>query len=51
MRHYLLVGIFFKVDDNENRFHVLMLPKLTNGGKLHAYKVKEDKQTLILNYL
>ena len=38
---------------NESRFDVLYLklPKLANGEKLHQYKLKEYKQTLMLNYL
>ena len=52
MRHYLLVGIFFKMAANESRFDVfILLPKLRNEEKLHLCKGKEHKQTLMLKYL
>ena len=35
----------------ESRFDVLYFSKLANGEKLHQYKLKEYKQTLMLNYL
>ena len=38
---------------NESRFDVaiILLPKLANVEKLNYYKLKEYKQTLMLNYL
>ena len=36
---------------NESRFDVLYFSELANGEKLHQYKLKEYKQTLMLNYL
>lgn len=48
MRHYLLVGIFFKMATNESRFGVfILLAELNKWRKMPLYEVQKHKQTLM----